>query len=342
MAGLKSKTLEEVRTAALEKKVGQQAMELELYQKRGVDTVQKRPLVEMRLKETSELTGKPYPVRLVLKVAGVSSAGWYTGSRAKEVKQRPGPKPVVSEEQLLKAIREDLEASPFHSEGHKKVRARLRRKGFRAGRKHYLRLMKANNLLAPIRVKWNGSSRPRDGTITTEHPNQMWGTDGKQFWTRDNGLCWFFGVIDHCNDELLAWHASKIGHRFAALDPIHQAVKNPFGAVGKGVVQNTGLFLRSDHGSQYDSRDFQAELKFLGLAHSPAFVRSPECNGIIERFNCTLQEQVFDVHRWSTKTSTKTFWLFGISQGKATYSGTPIRRIGDSPQGRDKGVGTEL
>jgi len=34
--------------------------------------------------------------------------------------------------------------------------------------------------------------------------------------------------------------------------------------------------------------------------------------------------------------------LFGISQGKATYSGTPIRRIGDSPQGRDKGVGTEL
>jgi len=30
--------------------------------------------------------------------------------------------------------------------------------------------------------------------------------------------------------------------------------------------------------------------------HSPAFVRSPECNGIIERFNRTLEEQVFDVH----------------------------------------------
>ena len=34
VAGLKGKTLEEVRIAALEKKVGQQAMELELHQKK--------------------------------------------------------------------------------------------------------------------------------------------------------------------------------------------------------------------------------------------------------------------------------------------------------------------
>jgi transposase InsO family protein len=38
------------------------------------------------------------------------------------------------------------------------------------------------------------------------------------------------------------------------------------------------------------------EMKYLGLDLSPAFVRSPECNGIIERFNRTLQEQVFDIH----------------------------------------------
>jgi hypothetical protein len=36
------------------------------------------------------------------------------------------------------------------------------------------------------------------------------------------------------------------------------------------------------------------------------------------------------------------YWLFGISRGKATYGGTPIRRIGDSPQGQGKGVGIEL
>lgn len=99
----------------------------------------------------------------------------------------------------------------------------------RAGRKRYLRLMRARNLLAPVRPRWNGSSRRHDGTIRTDRPNRMWGTDAKQFWTRQQGPCWFFGLIDHWNDEILGWHASIIGDRFAALEPVHQAVKNQFG-----------------------------------------------------------------------------------------------------------------
>ena len=34
-------------------------------------------------------------------------------------------------------------------------------------------------------------------------------------------------------------------------------------------------------------------------------------------------------------------WLFGISRGKATYGGAPVKRIGDSPQGQGKGVERE-
>ena len=41
-------------------------------------------------------------------------------------------------------------------------------------------------------------------------------------------------------------------------------------------------------------------MNYLGLALSPAFVRSPECNGVIERFHRTLQEQVFDVNYFET------------------------------------------
>ena len=248
----------------------------------------------MRLQE------RPYPVRLVLKVAGLSSAAWYTTSRANSEKQRRGPKPLVSDTELLREIREDLSTSHFHSEGHKKVRARIRRKGIPGGKGRYLRLMKEHGLLAANRPKWNGSSRTHDGTITTKEPNTMWGTDGKQFWTRQDGLSWFFGVIDHCNDEILGWHASVIGNRFAAIEPVHQAVSREFGSLDKGIVKDTGLSLRRDHGTQYDSRDFRKEMKFLGLEQSPAFVRSPECNGVIERFNRTLQEQVFDIHNFET------------------------------------------
>ena len=78
--------------------------------------------------------------------------------------------------------------------------------------------------------------------------------------------------------------------------PIWVSVKRVFGSLEQDVCQNTGLFLRADHGSQYDSKDFQKELKFLNLAYSPAFVRSPQCNGIIERFHRTLDEQVFDLN----------------------------------------------
>lgn len=40
------------------------------------------------------------------------------------------------------------------------------------------------------------------------------------------------------------------------------------------------------------SEDFQAELRFLGMMSSPAFVRAPEGNGVAERFIRTLKEQL--------------------------------------------------
>ena len=52
------------------------------------------------------------------------------------------------------------------------------------------------------------------------------------------------------------------------------------------------MSLRHDHGSQYTSRYFGVELKFLGIHSSPSFVAEPECNGVSERFVRTLKEQL--------------------------------------------------
>jgi len=82
---------------------------------------------------------------------------------------------------VLEAIREDLATSKFHSEGYKKVHHRVRRKHGKVAKTRVLAIMKENKLLSPVRPKWNGSSRPHDGTIMTEHPNRMWGTDGKPY-----------------------------------------------------------------------------------------------------------------------------------------------------------------
>jgi len=141
------------------------------------------------MKEKSETTGKHYPMRLVLRVAEYSSAAWYGKRQKKQVVERRGPKPVVKDEELLKLIGEVIETCPFHSEGYKKVHLRLRRQGIRVGKQRVLGLMRANNLLAPVRPKSNGASRPHDGTIITELPNHLWGTDRKQFRTEEDGWC---------------------------------------------------------------------------------------------------------------------------------------------------------
>jgi len=68
-----------------------------------------------------------------------------------------------------------------------------------------------------------------------------------------------------------------------------------------GVIDDEGgLRVRHDHGSQYMSDYFQDELKFLGIASSPAFVREPEGNGVAERFIRTLKEQLLWVRTFET------------------------------------------
>jgi transposase InsO family protein len=67
-----------------------------------------------------------------------------------------------------------------------------------------------------------------------------------------------------------------------------------------GQASAAGLVLRHDHGSQFLSHVYQAELRFLGIRSSPAFLREPEGNGCTERFIRTLKEQLLWVERFDT------------------------------------------
>src|SRR5262249_41237352 len=144
-------------------------------------------------------------------------------------------------------------------------------------------------LLAPSRQVRVLGPRNHEGTIVTERPDEMWGTDATSTWTVKEGHVTVFVAVDHCTAEGVGIHAARVGSGCGALEPIRQAVRDRFGAYGEGVAG--GLNLRHDHGSQYMSDDFQTELGFLGIESSPAFVRAPEGNGCAERFIRTLKEQ---------------------------------------------------
>lgn len=246
-------------------------------------------------RETSAAAGKLYGLERVCRVLESPRSTIYAQEKRQSAKVVPlhpvrrGPKPKVSDADLLAAIRADLAASPFTGEGHRKVWARLRiLRNIRVSRARVLRLMRENALLSPHR-RPQGVPNLHDGTITTDRPNEMWGTDGIRIETVDEGWVWVFSAVDHCDAYCVGIHAVKIGNRFAALQPIAQGLLAEFGATGADAGR--GLALRMDNGTQYTADDFLNQVKFWGVAPSFAFVAEPQTNGVAERFNRTMKEQ---------------------------------------------------
>ena len=83
---------------------------------------------------------------------------------------------------------------------------------------------------------------------------------------------------------------SASADRFAALQPISMGLAGLYGSTAAGAAR--GLALRMDHGSQYLSDHFTNQIKFWGIQPSYAFVAEPQTNGVAERFNRTLKEQI--------------------------------------------------
>ena len=178
----------------------------------------------------------------------------------------------------------------FMARGTGKRWAKLRVAEIRSSQERVRRLMREHDLQAPHRVGHAHGRTAHDGTITTEAPDAMWGTDMTATVTIGEGAACVFVAVDHCTTECIGLHAAKSGSRFEALEPIRQGVRERFGAIGKGVAH--GLRLRHDHGSNYLADDFQQEVAFFGIESSPSFVREPEGNGVAERFIRTLKENV--------------------------------------------------
>jgi putative transposase len=250
-------------------------------------------------RQTSPATDQVYGLQRVTRIWGVPRATVYRHRRSTEpaARKKPGPLGAMADEALVTVIRQLLADSPFHGEGYRKLWARLRFAGIRTSRRRVLRLMREHGLLAHQRAGRPHGSRAHDGTITTERVDVMWGTDLTSVMTGE-GQAAVFIAVDHCSAECVGIHASRSADRFEALEPVRQAVRERFGGFAKGAA--AGLQLRHDHGSQYASHDFQAELRFLDIQSSPAFVREPEGNGCSERFVRVLKENLLWVRRFDT------------------------------------------
>jgi hypothetical protein len=183
------------------------------------------------------------PVAVVCRVLGAPRST-VDARRHAQQRARPGPATSISDPDLVGLTRQVLASSPFAGEGDRKVRARLRRQhGVRVSGKPVLRLGRREGLLAPQRVRGRRKPRPHDGTIIPDLPNRRWGTDATMAWTPSDGWMWVFACVDHYIAE--AWaHVAKVGDRFAALQPVDDAVIDRWGRLDADIAR--GLELRHD------------------------------------------------------------------------------------------------
>ena len=251
---------------------------------------------------TSPSTGRPYGTTRICQLWEVPRSTVYERRARARRPLRPaakrGPRQAWTDEALTEQVRAVLAASPFTGEGYRKVWARLRLAGVRTSKGRVLRLMREAGLLAPTRVGRRRGPRVHDGTITTERPDEMWGTDATSCLTTREGNATVFIAVDHCTQECIGIHAARPGTRFEALEPLRQGLREHFDGYEADLAR--GLALRHDHGSQYLSDHFQEELRFLGIRSSPSFVAAPEGNGCAERFIRTLKEQLLWVEHFET------------------------------------------
>ncbi len=80
------------------------------------------------------------------------------------------------------------------SEGYRKVWARLRACGTRTSKERVRRIMREYHLQSTQRPRRERVSKARDGRITTDAPDELWGMDATSTVTTEEGTATIFNV----------------------------------------------------------------------------------------------------------------------------------------------------
>ena len=210
-------------------------------------------------------TRRAYGVQRVCRVWHRARSSVYARRQATTSPCRRGPVGAAPDDVLVGHIGRMLEASPFHGEGYRKAWAKLRVEGIRTSQERVRRLMREHALQAPHRVGHAHGPKAHDGTITTEAPDVMWGTDMTTTVTVSEGAAFVFVAVDHCTTECIGLHAAKRGTRFEALEPIRQGVRERFGEIGDGVARGLRLPHEARGTLNAEERDLLLEIVGQGV-----------------------------------------------------------------------------
>lgn len=236
-----------------------------------------------------------YPVRLLCRVLGVSSSGYYAW-RTRGVSQRQQENGA-----LLAQIRAVLEASR-HTYGSPRIHAELQARSVACSRSRVARLMQQHGLQARCRRRFRVTTHPDPRHVvaanilardfSAHRVNQKWLTDITYIDTQQ-GWLYLATVLDVFSRRIVGWSMHKRMTTTLVMDALQMALAHR--------LPSADLLHHSDRGSQYTSGDYQALLNHRGITVSMSGTGNCYDNAMMESFFATLKTECVS-HRYPTRT----------------------------------------
>jgi transposase InsO family protein len=192
------------------------------------------------------------------------------------------------DDELLQAIRQLTDARPTY--GHRRITALLNRARRASGaqpinHKRVFRLMRQAHLLLQPCVGLR-PVRTHEGSVIAPASNQRWSSDVLEIGCWNGAVVRVAFVIDTCDREVIAWHATTGGISGEMVrDMMLACVERRFAAIR---ASHPVQWL-ADNGSAYTAGETLEFAAALGLVACFTPVRSPESNGVSEAFVKTLK-----------------------------------------------------
>lgn len=222
---------------------------------------------------------RPYTVARVCRVWGFSRS---TVLRRLKTSEMAARRLIVADEQIADQLRELIRETPFPAERHRKLWARLCRKGVQVSRERVRRIVKEFSLLPPDL-----------GGLIKNAPNQMWAIDSAKVRTAFDGEVRVLFAVEHCTFECLAADVVQ-EETFAAWRNLLIAA----------VAYGRPLFpveVRMDNLPLFREKAFGQMLAEIGLRASRIPILRPQSNGIGERFVRILRENLLSIQSFDYK-----------------------------------------
>ena len=184
--------------------------------------------------------------------------------------------------------------------GYRFIADELAETGFTASERRVWRVCSENEIFSAFVRKRRGKGRlvgppVRDDLVQREFtatgPDRLWLTDISEHPTGE-GKVYLCAVKDVWSNRIVGYSINERMTSELAVSALRMAIqrRNP-----------TGTTVRSDRGSQFRSRRFQAELDRHGLAGSMGRVGAAGDNAAMESFFALLQKNVLNSRRWATR-----------------------------------------